>query len=371
MLQRFPLLTISFLLSLFCQGQTAFLNTSPANPILEPPKTIIQDSTPALVFSGSADLYYKYDFAKTKSNTFTSFTNSQNTFSLGMASLKLAHNGQKVSALIDLGFGKRASDFSYNDNGILSAIKQLYVSYSPANWIKFTAGTWATHIGYEVLDPQLNRNYSMSYMFTNGPFSHTGIKTELSKGNHGFMIGVSNATDYRIIPDNHINKKFLNAQYSYAANDKMKVYLNYVGGENPDTSKTRQFDLVITSRISEKLNVAYNGTFNSTRLWDGLKNMEAKSWWGSAIYLNYDLKNWIGITLREEYFNDKNHLKLPGGSAGSSVFASTISGNFKVDGFTFITEFRVDKSTEQIFLKSGGQPTMSAATILFAAIYSF
>ena len=61
---------------------------------------------------------------------------------------------------------------------------------------KFTFGKFGTHVGYELLDPQLNKNYSMSYMFTNGPFSHTGFKANLTKGKHGFMLGVSNATDY-------------------------------------------------------------------------------------------------------------------------------------------------------------------------------
>ena len=91
-----------------------------------------------------------------------------------MASVKFEHKGRKVSAVADLGFGPRAKDFSYTDDGITQAIKQLYVSYAPTDWVKFTVGTWATHVGYELLDPQLNRNYSMSYMFTNGPFSHTG-----------------------------------------------------------------------------------------------------------------------------------------------------------------------------------------------------
>jgi hypothetical protein len=371
MLQRFYLLTTALLLVVFSWAQTASLNTNSINATAKPEDIILKDSLPVLTFSGSVDVYYKYDFAKTRSNTYTSFTNSQNTFSLGMATLKVVHNGKKVSTLIDLGFGERASDFSYNDNGILSAIKQMYVSYSPATWIKFTAGTWATHIGYEVLDPQLNRNYSMSYMFTNGPFSHTGIKMEASKGNHGLMIGISNATDFRIVPDNQINKIFLIAQYSYAPNDKMKVYLNYAGGQNPDTSKTRQFDIVCTSKFSEKFNIAYNGTYNSTKLWDGFKNMASKNWWGSAIYLNYDPQNWLGVTLREEYFSDKDHLKLPTSVTRASIVTSTLSANFKVEGFTFISEFRVDKSSEQIFLSSSGAATKSTANILFAAIYSF
>jgi hypothetical protein len=106
-----------------------------------------------------------------------------------MASVKFEHKGNKVGAVLDLGFGPRAKEFAYTDEGITQAIKQLYITYSPADWLKFTAGTWGTHVGYELLDPQLNRNYSMSYMFTNGPFSHTGLKADITKGKHGFMIG--------------------------------------------------------------------------------------------------------------------------------------------------------------------------------------
>src|SRR5579875_429496 len=107
-----------------------------------------------LSISGSADVYYKYDFGQSKANNLTSFTNAHNSFELGMASIKLEHKTTKVDMVADLGFGKRAKEFSYNDNGITQAIKQLYISYSPVAWLKLTAGSWATHIGYEVVDPQ-------------------------------------------------------------------------------------------------------------------------------------------------------------------------------------------------------------------------
>lgn len=207
---------------------------------------------PVLTITGSADVYFKYDFAKSTANSLTSFTQSHNAFSLGMASVKFEHKGEKISAVADLGFGQRAKDFSYTDDGITQVIKQLYISYSPTDWLKFTAGTWATHVGYELLDPQLNRNYSMSYMFTNGPFSHTGIKAEVSKGKHSFMLGVSNATDFRVPLDDQINKKFVIAQYSFAPTDKIKLYLNYVEGKNPDTSITNQFDVVATAKLDRK-----------------------------------------------------------------------------------------------------------------------
>lgn len=330
------------------------------------------DKTPALLISGSADAYYRYDFAKTRTNNFTSFTNSHNNFALGMASVKLQHSGKKVEMVADLGFGNRVAEFSYNDEGIMAAIKQLYISYSPAEWIKFTAGSWATHVGYELLDPQLNRNYSMSYMFTNGPFSHTGLKADITKGNHGFMVGIANPTDYRIVPDGVINKKFLLAQYSLAVNDAVHLYLNYVGGKSPDTTKSKQFDVVLTSQLHEKFSIGYNGTIINVQQWDGKKNIEGKNAWGSALYLNFDPQKWFGLTLREEYFSDKNQLKTFSlANQGGSVFATTLSANLKVDNFIFIPEFRIDNANTTLFNNKNGSPVKSASSFLLAAIYSF
>ncbi len=368
MLQKKILVAVMGLLSAtFVQSQTASLPVdSSAVPSPEEEK-----KEPVLTITGSVDGYYKYDFGKTTANSFTSFTQTHNSFSLGMASLKFEHKGEKVSAVADLGFGPRAKSFAYTDDGITQAIKQLYVSYSPTDWLKFSLGTWGTHVGYELLDPQLNRNYSMSYMFTNGPFSHTGFKAEVSKGKHGAMLGIANATDYRIPPDGYINKKFLLAQYSFAASDNVKFFVNYVGGQNPDTSKTNQFDAVITAKISDKFNIGYNGTINSTQFWDGTKNTESLAWWGSALYLNFDPKPWFGLTLRGEYFSDKNNLKIAVNPDGCNIFATTLSANFKSGGFTFIPEFRLDNSNKDTFVDKDGMYKKAAANFLFAAVYSF
>lgn len=335
---------------------------------------IAQDSTTAspLSITGSADVYYKYDFNESSLNNYTSFTGSHNRFELGMASVKFDYKTSKVEMVADLGFGKRAQDFSYNDEGILQGVKQLYISYSPSSIIKFTAGSWATHVGYELVDPQLNRNYSMSYMFTNGPFFHTGLKADFTLGKSGLMVGVANPTDYKYVPEGVINRKFLLAQYSYTGNDLFKVYLNYVGGKGIDTSKTNQFDVVLTSKLSDKFSLGYNGTISTVQYWDGDKNIDGKSWWGSAIYLNVDPSSKFGLTLRSEYFSDKNQLKIyTGGIDGAKVFANTLSANFKVDNLTIIPEFRIDNSSEEIFMKKNGTPTKTAANLLLAAVYSF
>lgn len=369
MLRKIIVAVSAITISLHSLGQEA---QSVAVTTTAPPAAAPVETKPSFSITGSADVYYRFDFAKTKANNLTSFTNSHNSFALGMASVKFEHKTEKIGLVADLGFGTRAKEFTYNDEGLLSAVKQLYVSYSPASWLKLTAGSWATHVGYELLDPQLNRNYSMSYMFTNGPFSHTGIKAEITKGKSGFMVGLSNATDYRIPPDGKINKKFFLAQYSIAFNDNLKLYLNYVGGKSPDTSKTSQFDAVLTAKLSDKFNVGFNGTVNSTKSWDGAKTTDGKSWWGSAVYLNIDPAPWFGLTLREELFSDKNQLKMFATAAdGGSILASTLSANFKTGGFIFIPELRIDNASQTIFVDKEGVGKKSFASFTFAAIYSF
>lgn len=337
-----------------------------------------QDSTKSLTVSGSIDAYYRYNFAG-QQNNYTSFTNSQSSFELGMASLRAdatALSG-KVGATVDLGFGRRAEEFSYNDgaatsgkNGFLTlaAIKQAYVTFAPSSKVKFTAGKFATHVGYELLDAPLNRNYSMSYMFTNGPFFHTGLKADITAGPIGFMLGLTNYTDQSTATTTTNN--FI-AQVSGATkNGKLKVYLNYSGfggsktGSNPSGLKSlNQFDAVILGTISSKFNIGYNGTVQSRKPVTG----SSGSWIGNALYLNFDPTDKVGITLRSELISDSKTIYF----ATKSIFANTISVNAKVGPLTIIPELRFESAQSNFYLKNDGSGTKSTVSALVAAVYKF
>ncbi len=329
-----------------------------------------------LAITGSVDGYYRYNFNNPKPddetnankyyNSFTSFTHSSNSFELGMASIRADHSFGKVSATIDLGFGTRAEEFAYNDANTRFAIKQLYVTYSPISAIRFTFGTWGTHIGYEVLDAYLNRNYSMSYMFTNGPFSHTGIKADISLGGkNAIMVGVSNPTDYRTSP---AAPKTIIAQFSTGSkDDKLKAYFNFAGGKQNDLKKTIQGDIVATYAVSGKFSIGVNGTLQSVKGKDaGTGEWANYKWWGAALYLNYDPASWMGLTWRTEYIGDNDeYLGL------KHVFAPTLSFNFKVDNLTVIPEFRLDNAGNEVFAKNATGFTKSTGSVVLAAVYHF
>lgn len=328
----------------------------------------------ALTVSGYVDAYYRFNFANPKKeqetfNNYTSFTNSHNSFELGMASVKLEHSMGKVGVVADLGFGKRAEEFSYNDDKTMLAIKQAYVTYSPKENLKFTAGSFATHVGYELVDPYLNRNYSMSYMFSYGPFFHTGVKADLAVGKSGFMLGVVNPTDLKSA---NFSRKFLIGQYSYGG-EKVKLYLNYQGGtfygEDDDDSKIHQGDVVLTAALSDKFSLGYNGTVQSVSGRNGNgKFDDGETWWGSALYLNADPTSTFGLTLRGEYFSNEN-----GASAapGTNIFATTLSANFKVGALTIIPELRHESAKDEIYVKRDESLTKSTFTGLMAVVYKF
>jgi hypothetical protein len=93
----------------------------------------------------------------------------------------------------------------------------------------------------------------------------------------------------------------------------------------------------------------------------------AKSWWGSALYFNYDPESTFGITLRGEYFSDKKNVL----GFNTRIFDLTLSPNFKVGNLTIIPELRLDAAKDEIFLKNSNTGAKSTVTGLLAATYNF
>ena len=339
-----------------------------------------QDSTKGTTtMTYSVDAYTRYDFSG-KANNYTSFTNSINSFELGMASVRADHSFGKVAATVDLGFGRRAEEFSYNDgngagavsasgttihaNGFntLAAIKQAYVSYQATSKVKFTIGKWATHVGWELLDAYANRNYSMSYGFSEGPFFHTGAKADITLGaKSGLMVGVANATDFST--DTTGNKFAIAQFFTGTKDDKVKGYLNFQGGSNKFGEKITQLDLVLNFVLSSKWGFNFDGTNQSIK-YSGV----TKNWSSFAGYLNYDPSSKIGWTLREEYFSDKDGAKV---ANAENIMATTLSANIHLANLTLIPELRLDNAKNNAFLDKDGIGAKSATSFILAATYKF
>lgn len=351
-------------MSCLCNAASAQQSAAAADSLAIP-------APPKPVLTVAADAYFRYDAGENAANDFTSFTHSHNSFELGMVSLKAEHSIGKVGMVADVGFGKRAEEFAYMDENTRFIIKQLFLSYSIKNKVKVTAGSWATHIGYELVDAYSNRNYSMSYLFSYGPFFHTGLKAEASFGKNGLMLGIANPTDLK---STTFGKKYVIGQYSVATkDDKLKAWLNFQGGKSSDSTKMMQFDAVVSAIISAKLSIGLNGSLANFQNKPAASDFDdAGSWYGVAAYLNYDPLSWLGLTLRTEYFSDNDQLNVFSAMPeGGNIVAGTLSANFKVENLIVIPEIRLEKASADLFLDAPDTATDAAASLLVAAIYKF
>lgn len=288
-------------------------------------------------------------------NNLTSFTNSHNAFKLGMASVKVDQAIGKFTASLDLGAGKRADEFSYNDHNVLTNIKQATLSYAVSDKLKLTAGKFSTHVGYELLDATSNRNYSMSYGFSYGPFFHTGFKADIALGGKSaMMVGLVDPTDYSSFNG---TPKYIIAQFSTAtSNDKLKSYFNFVHGDI-----TTQYNVVLLATLSNKVSAAFDGSINQQKI-----GATSSSWSSEALYVNYDISEKFGLTLREDFFSDRKVNPLGIGN----VNATTLSGKIKVKKLTLIPEFRIDNGNTSLFSTKTGTAS-SASNFVLAAVYAF
>jgi hypothetical protein len=342
-------------------------------------QTTVAQESPKTTFSGNADFYYRFDFANAGegiTNNVTSFTNSNDSFELGMASIKATHKEGKASVFADLGFGNRAKEFSYNENTVTYdpktngnfLIKQLNMTYEFSNKFKVAVGSFATHLGFELLDATDNKNYSMSYAFTNGPFFNTGVKAQYTSGAFSIMGGITNPTDFKSATASGANQKTAIGQIAYTV-DSGSIYLNFSSGNNyPATFKSQQIDLVATKKISDKFTLGINGTFANVT--DYASNVKTK--WFSAIgYAQIVTSKASTLAYRLEYFDDKDGTKYL--TPDLNIISNTLSMNFKEGKFTFIPEIRFDRASKDTFFKknSAGDPSKTAGSILFATTYSF
>lgn len=338
-----------------------------------------EEEDDALKISGFVDAYYQANFSQSENGEAplvfpTSFTGQANEFGVGMVNLLFEKSLGKVGFVGQVGFGPRAIDA----NGDVPTLQQLFVTYAPSDVVTFTLGNFGTFVGYEVIDAPVNVNYSTSYLFSNGPFFHTGIKADFALGeNFGLMVGAFNDTDTKIdvVPGLHYGAQLSASAGSFSA------YLNFLAGTSDDAfndideddTNDFQVDLVATYEASESLFFGLNVSDKTSAI-DGDTD---SGFFGAALYSTIGLTDDFSLGLRAEYFADK----LAEGSTADdpSVTSFTISGNYTVGALRIIPEFRLDSgSNGRIFVPDVGNVNYTpsadddmAMSFILAAVYSF
>ena len=349
----------------------------------------VVDDASGLKFSGSVDAYFRQNLTKDNSVAAppASFGNLPG-FAIGMVNLIAEQSNDKVGFVADLAFGPRGTDAVFLSEGSSSIVNQLYVFWNVSDRLTFTFGNFNTYLGYEVISPTGNFNYSTSYMFSYGPFSHTGLKADYAINDKwSVMLSVMNPTDFTEFNPSALTNDAaytLGAQLGYSA-DAGFVYLNMLFGDQDGTRKsevipditrgfTKQADITAGLNLGESFYLGLNTTYNSLDVQKDDSSEEAV-FGGVALYPQYTFSDKFALGLRGEYFFEQNGgagaLGAYDADGNADVIDLTVTGNITIGNLRLIPEFRVDAVSQEIFEDVTGATSSSLSSVLFAAVYAF
>ncbi len=370
----------------------------PNNPIEKSTTTteteVVDNPKNEFEFSGSVDAYFHKSFNRDEQAPGTSFGNLPG-FALGMVNLIGTYKDNKFTVIADLVFGPRGYDAVFNSGYTNQHIvNQLLISYQATDKLIFNIGQFNTFLGYEVISPTLNFHYSTSYMFSYGPFSHTGLRADLTFDN-GLLakVALMNPTDHVEFDD--VEAYSLGGQLGYTSKSG-GIWLNVLYGDQDGALKnvdpdgdgqsegaTLQTDITGGWTFGTKFYLGVNATYRIVQVGEELNiNNEivkssgtTKGFSGLAIYPKLSLtENWA-VGVRAEYFQVKNNYINPIGlddNGDGTVIDLTASLNYTIGKLTIIPEYRIDITSEDSFTNlSSLEGAKNLSTINVAAVFKF
>lgn len=319
-----------------------------------------QEEKSKLSISGSVDAYYQTYLTAPDNEgaTFGTAFAGQSGFALGMGNVIASYEGEKVGAVLDLVTGPRGAGATFNSDIVDGIVNQAYVYWNVSEGTTLTFGRFNTFLGYEVIAPAANFNYSCSYLFSSGPFSHMGLKADFALSDDwSLMLAITNPWDTNDISQS--GEYALGAQLGFYG-QYLNLYYDSgnAGGLGFEIDYTGGFDL------SEDFFLGINAAYNDN---------DGEGFYGAALYPQLATSDSFSIGLRGEYF------ALHGdGDDLPSVFATTLTGSYTIDNLIIKPEIRLDALSNQDngqfygnFVDSDGVGTDSLAAFTLAAIVSF
>ena len=322
--------------------------------------------------SGVLDGYYGWNnnHPVNTTNTYYSFDDQANMFSLNLAKITLDHDADPVGFKLELGFGDTQRIFHAFDpipNKWDQYILQAYATYKLAKaGTTFDFGQFYTSAGAEVVETHLNWNYSRSLLFTEGPFYHFGLRVNQPLGK-GFNAGFQLVNGWNNVPDNNSGKTiglvggYTGKKFGLADN-------YYFGPEKTGTNDGWRYfnDTVLTLTPTDKVSAYFNFDYGTEKLIGGGSN----DWIGLAGAARFQATPKVAFSPRLEWYKDKDGFIT---GYAQSIKEFTITGEYKwLEGLLTRLEYRRDWSTQDVYYR-GSTPNASSSmdtiTIGFVAFF--
>jgi Putative beta-barrel porin-2, OmpL-like. bbp2 len=258
-------------------------------------------------------------------------------------------------------------------------ITQAFVQYAtgPATFI---GGKYVTLAGAEVINSTGNTNFSRSILFGFAiPFTHTGLRASYAVSDALTLIGgVNNGWDD--LKDTN-SAKTLELGVSYTPVKEVILALQgYFGKErvgglvNTGAEGTRNLvDAVATYNATDKLTFILNydyGTQADTSTALLPNGASSAKWQGLAGYANYQINDPWRISLRAEYFDDRDGYRT--GVVQKWKEATLTVGYTPIKNLELRGELRADRSNVPAFIDSNNvTASNNQRSVGLQAIYKF
>jgi hypothetical protein len=345
-----------------------------------------------ITFNAFVSTSWGWNFNKPDSNTnrYRSFDYDHNTFRIDgveMVLQKPVANPGDYGFRIDVTYGAIARGaaarglFRDPTTGIAMDIdlQQAIATYiiPIGRGLRVDAGKFVTMAGNELIPGYdgFNDHFSHSWLFTYGPFTHTGLKLSYS-----FHDKVSAAVflinGWDNVVDNNQAKSFA-LQLSVLPHPMASFYLTYIGGperDGNDTDFRHLIDFLAVIKPHWRISLVYNmdwgmDTNAVTSMLPGANAASNAQWLMAVLYLRVQAHKRVAVNARGEVFWDRD-----GNRTGTAqlLLGLTLTAEFKItDQFFTRVEGRIDQSDQHVFERYEGALRKYQSTLAFNALYAF
>ena len=366
---------ITFSLSSY-QANAQQETTPPATPSpASTDKPVEQPPAPAIFSIGGFDLTGHIDIGYINLRGAGKFVNGvndrvfdidRNKVNLQSIDLQLASTPENgFGGLLDVTLGKDADTIAaYGTidrqrgpaNGVnkRADLTQAFVHYG-AGPLTVIAGKFVTLSGAEVIKSPANTNYSRSILFGYAiPFTHTGVRATYKVSDTLTVVGGVNQGWDAFKDTNH--DKTIELQAGFTPDKAFSLLITGYSGKEQLSNYPKSvekgtrnlLDIVATFTASEQLNFVLNYDYGTQE--SGSAGVGKAKWQGIAGYANLQLSDQWRISLRGEYFDDKDGYRT--GIAQKWKEATATVAYLPNKNIELRAEVRGDRSDQNAFLKS-------------------
>lgn len=233
-------------------------------------------------------------------------------------------------------------------------LTQAYAHFG-AGALTVIAGKYVTLSGAEVIKSAADTNYSRSILFGYAiPFTHSGVRATYKLSDTVSLVGGVNQ-GWDAFKDTNSDKTF-ELQTALTPSKSMSFLITGYSGKERVTNYPKSdangirnlLDVVATFNVSDPLTVILNFDY-ATQAGGSASGGKAR-WQGLAGYANYQFSDQWRLSVRAEYFDDKDGYRtgiIQKWKEATATLAYLLNRNFELRA-----EVRGDRSDKASFLKS-------------------